>query len=204
MANDTRLSSENLIHKPLTINNFLQINRLDSKKSYNRIITTAESLQMDPVTITAALSVAKSAFTAIKNGFAVGKDIESMGKDLSRWMGALSDVDNAEKTTKNASALQKLFKGKEIEASAIEAFTAKKKLEQQRQELKTFINFHYGANSWNEILHMEGQIRKQRQKEIYERQELIRKIWEWIGIVVLCASIIGFITLLAYLYINKN
>ena len=204
MANDTRLSSENLIHKPLTINNFLQINRLDSKKSYNRIITTAERLQMDPVTITAALSVAKSAFTAIKNGFALGKDIESMGKDLSRWMGALSDVDNAEKTTKNASALQKLFKGKEIEASAIEAFTAKKKLEQQRQELKTFINFHYGANSWNEILHMEGQIRKQRQKEIYERQELIRKIWEWIGIIVLCITVIGFITFLGYLYVNKN
>ena len=204
MANDTRLSSENLIHKPLTINNFLQINRLDIKKSYNRIITTAERLQMDPVTITAALSVAKSAFTAIKNGFAIGKDIESMGKDLSRWMGALSDVDNAEKTTKNASALQKLFKGKEIEASAIEAFTAKKKLEQQRQELKTFINFHYGANSWNEILHMEGQIRKQRQKEIYERQELIRKIWEWIGIIVLCITVIGFITLLGYLYVNKN
>lgn len=204
MANGTRLSFYNLIHKPLTINNFLQINRLDIKKSYNRIITTAESLQMDPVTITAALSVAKSAFTAIKNGFAVGKDIESMGKDLSRWMGALSDVDNAEKTTKNASALQKLFKGKEIEASAIEAFTAKKKLEQQRQELKTFINFHYGANSWNEILHMEGQIRKQRQKEIYERQELIRKIWEWIGIIVLCITVIGFIVLLAYLYANKN
>ena len=204
VANNTRLSSENLIHKPLTINNFLQINRLDIKKSYNRIITTAESLQMDPVTITAALSVAKSAFTAIKNGFAVGKDIESMGKDLSRWMGALSDVDNAEKTTKNASALQKLFKGKEIEASAIEAFTAKKKLEQQRQELKTFINFHYGANSWNEILHMEGQIRKQRQKEIYERQELIRKIWEWIGIIVLCITVIGFITFLGYLYVNKN
>ena len=204
MANDTRLSSENLIHKPLTINNFLQINRLDIKKSYNRIITTAERLQMDPVTITAALSVAKSAFTAIRNGFQLGKDVESMGKDLSRWMGAISDIDNAEKTTKNASALRKLFKGKEIEASAIEAFTAKKKLEQQRQELKTFINFHYGANSWNEILHMEGQIRKQRQKEIYERQELIRKIWEWIGIVILCASIIGFITLLAYLYVNKN
>jgi len=204
MANDTRLSSENLIHKPLTINNFLQINRLDSKKSYNRIITTAESLQMDPVTITAALSVAKSAFTAIKNGFAVGKDIESMGKDLSRWMGALSDVDNAEKTTKNASALQKLFKGKEIEASAIEAFTAKKKLEQQRQELKTFINFHYGSNSWNEILKMEGEIRKKRQQDIYERQELIRKIWEWIGIIVLCVTIIGFISLLGYLYVNKN
>ena len=46
---------------------------------------------------------------------------------------------------------RKLFKGRELEASAIEAFTAKKKLEAQRQELKSFINFHYGANSWNEI-----------------------------------------------------
>ena len=62
-------------------------------------------------------------------------------------MSALSDIDNAEKTAKNASPLRKLFKGNEIEASAIEAFTAKKKLEAQRQELKTFINFHYGANS---------------------------------------------------------
>ena len=159
---------------------------------------------MDPVTITIAITAANTAFSAIKRGFAAGREIESMGKDLSRWMGAISDIDNAEKTTKNPSALQKLFKGKEIEASAIEAFTAKKKLEQQRQELKTFINFHYGANSWNEILHMEGQIRKQRQKEIYERQELIRKIWEWIGIIILCASVIGFITLLAYLYVNKN
>ena len=58
-------------------------------------------------------------------------------------MSALSDIDNAEKTAKNASPLRKLFKGNEIEASAIEAFTAKKKLEAQRQELKTFINFHY-------------------------------------------------------------
>ena len=159
---------------------------------------------MDPVTITAALSVAKSAFTAIKNGFAVGKDIESMGKDLSRWMGALSDVDNAERTTKNPSALQKLFKGKEIEASAIEAFTAKKKLEQQRQELKTFINFHYGANSWNEILRMEAEIRKKRKEEVYARQELIRKIWEYIGWFVLFCTVIGFIIFLAWLYKQKR
>ena len=159
---------------------------------------------MDPASIGLAITAASKAFTAIKNGFAVGRDIESMGKDLGRWMGALSDIDNAEKSAKNASPLRKLFKGKEIEASAIEAFTAKKKLEAQRQELKSFINFHYGANSWNEILHMEGQIRKQRQKEIYERQELRRKIAEWIGIVLLCCTIIGFIVFLAWLYKEKR
>tara|TARA_R100001015_G_C4573727_1_gene131364 strand:- start:122 stop:601 length:480 start_codon:yes stop_codon:yes gene_type:complete len=155
---------------------------------------------MDPASIGLAITAASKAFTAIKNGFAIGRDIESMGKDLGRWMGALSDIDNAEKSAKNASPLRKLFKGKEIEASAIEAFTAKKKLEAQRQELKSFINFHYGANSWNEILHMEAEIRKQRQKEIYERQELIRKIWEYIGWFVLFCTVIGFIIFLAWLY----
>ena len=155
---------------------------------------------MDPASIGLAITAASKAFTAIKNGFAIGRDIESMGKDLGRWMGALSDIDNAEKSAKNASPLRKLFKGKEIEASAIEAFTAKKKLEAQRQELRSFINFHYGANSWNEILHMEAEIRKQRQKEIYERQALIRKIWEYIGWFILFCTVIGFVFFLAWLY----
>tara|TARA_R100000278_G_scaffold74594_1_gene58321 strand:+ start:175 stop:654 length:480 start_codon:yes stop_codon:yes gene_type:complete len=155
---------------------------------------------MDPASIGLAITAASKAFTAIKNGFAIGRDIESMGKDLGRWMGALSDIDNAEKSAKNASPLRKLFKGKEIEASAIEAFTAKKKLEAQRQELKSFINFHYGPQSWNEILHMEAEIRKQRQKEIYERQELIRKIWEYIGWFILFCTVIGFVFFLAWLY----
>ena len=155
---------------------------------------------MDPASIGLAITAASKAFTAIKNGFAVGREIESMGKDLSRWMGAVSDIDNAEKTAKNASPLRKLFKGKEIEASAIEAFTAKKKLEAQRQELKSFINFHYGANSWNEILHMEAEIRKRRKQEIYERQEFVRKIWEGVGWVLLFCTIVGFIIVLAWMY----
>ena len=123
-----------------------------------------------------------------------------MGKDLGRWMSALSDIDNAEKSAKNASPLRKLFKGNEIEASAIEAFTAKKKLEAQRQELKTFINFHYGPKSWNEILEMEAKIRLQRKKEIYDRQQFIRKIWEGIGWTFLFCTVIGFLFFLAWVY----
>ena len=155
---------------------------------------------MDPATIGLAITAASKAFGAIKAGFAAGREIESMGKDLSRWMSAVSDVDNAEKSAKNASPLRKLFKGKEIEASAIEAFTAKKKMEAQRQELKSFINFHYGANSWNEILAMEAEIRKKRKEDIYARQELVRKIWEYIGWFFLFCTIIGFIILLAWMY----
>ena len=159
---------------------------------------------MDPATIGIAITAANTAFNAIKRGFQAGREIESMGKDLGRWMSALSDIDNAEKSAKNASPLIKLFKGNEIEASAIEAFTAKKKLEAQRQELKTFINFHYGTNSWNEILQMEAEIRKQRRDEVYARQELVRKIWEYIGWFVLFCTIVGFVFFLAWLWKERR
>ena len=155
---------------------------------------------MDPATIGVAITAANTAFNAIKRGFQAGREIESMGKDLGRWMSALSDIDNAEKSAKNASPLRKLFKGNEIQASAIEAFTAKKKLEAQRQELKTFINFHYGSTSWDEILHMEAEIRKQRKKEIYDRQQFVRKIWEVIGWTFLACTVVGFLFFLAWIY----
>ena len=49
---------------------------------------------MDPVS---AMATASAAFSAIKKGFSIGRDIEAMASDLSRWMGALSDLDQAEK-----------------------------------------------------------------------------------------------------------
>ena len=159
---------------------------------------------MDPASIGLAITAASKAFGAIKKGFEMGREIESMGGDLSRWMSAVSDVDNAEKSAKNASPLRKLFKGKEIEASAIEAFTAKKKLEAQRQELKSFLNFHYGPQSWNQILAMEAEIRKKRRDEIYAKQELIRKIWEYIGWFVLFYTVVGFIFFLAWLWKERR
>ena len=149
---------------------------------------------MDPATIGVALTAANTAFNAIKRGFQAGREIESMGKDLGRWMSALSDIDNVEKSAKNASPLRRLFKGNEIQASA------KKKREAQRQELKTFINFYHGPNSWNEILQMEADIRLQRKKDIYDRQQFIRKIWEGIGLFVLVCTVIGFLFFLAWMY----
>ena len=65
---------------------------------------------MDPASIGLALTAANTAFQAIRKGFAVGREVETMGKDLSRWMTAVSDVDNAEKQARDASPLRKLFK----------------------------------------------------------------------------------------------
>jgi len=153
---------------------------------------------MDPLTIGAAISTATTAFSGIKRAFAAGRDLEAMTSDLSRWMGAVSDVANIEKRAKNPSMFNKMFNGQSIEQEAIEAFAAKKKLEAQRDELKTFIMFTNGTKAWDELLAMEGQIRKRRQKEVYEAQERKEKIIFWI--VIICTFGIGLVILSAFAY----
>ena len=153
---------------------------------------------MDPITISAAISTATAAFGGIKRAFAAGRDLESMSQDLSRWMGAVSDVDNAHRSAKNPSMFRKVFRGQSIEQEAIEAFAAKKKLEAQRDELKTFIMFTHGTRAWEELLAMEGDIRKRRQKEIYEAKERREKIIMWV--IGICTVGIGTAILLAFTY----
>jgi len=128
-----------------------------------------------------------------------GRELESMTSDLSRWMGAVSDVSNIEKKAKNPSMFQKMFNGQSIEQEAIEAFAAKKKLQQQRDELKTFIMFSHGTAAWEELVQMEGTIRKRRQKEIYEAQERKEKIIMWTVLTITFGIGIAVLVGLAYI-----
>ena len=141
----------------------------------------------DPVSISASLAVASTAFNGIKRAFHAGRELESMSQDLSRWMGAVSDIDNAHKSAENPSLFRKVMNGKTIEQEAIEAFTAKKQLEQQRNDLRTFIQYSHGQSAWNELIRMEGDIRKRRQKEVYDKQQFREKVITYVAIAVVMA-----------------
>ena len=158
---------------------------------------------MDPVTITLAMGIASKAFEAIKGGFQMGRDLESMSGDLSRWMGASSDIDQAEKQAKNPGVFGKVFGGGSIEAVALQAYAAKKKLEEQRYELKMFLNLTHGPQAYDELLAMEGQIRKERQQTIYKQQQLRKQIGEVIAWLVVVAIIGGFAVLLVGVWMNR-
>ena len=155
---------------------------------------------MDPVTISLAVGVASKAFSAIKQGFAVGRDLEQMSGDIGRWMGAASDVDNAEKQAKNPGVFGKVFGAGSIEATALQAYSAKKKLEEQRYELKMFLNLTQGPGAYDELLQMEGQIRKERQQTIYKQQQIRKQIGEGIAWLFLILIIGGFLLLLVSVY----
>tara|TARA_R110002012_G_scaffold240422_1_gene414604 strand:+ start:3463 stop:4158 length:696 start_codon:yes stop_codon:yes gene_type:complete len=133
---------------------------------------------MDPIS---AMATASAAFGAIKKGFAVGRDIEQMAGDLSRWMGAMSDLEQAEREAKNPPIFKKLFAGQSVEQEAITAFANKEKAKQQRYELQQWISLTMGRSKWEELVRMEGQIRKTRKETLYKQRERRQKFVEFVA-----------------------
>jgi len=158
---------------------------------------------MDPLTVGAAISTATAAFNGIKQAFNAGRDLEAMAGDLSRWMGAVSDVDHIHKSSKSPSMLKKMFAAQSVEQEAIESFAAKKKLQQQRDDLKTYIMFSQGTKAWDELLQTEANIRKQRKKLIYEAKQRREYIINIILVTLGSAAIVAMVTVLAYVIIKN-
>ncbi len=147
---------------------------------------------MDPVTIIGGATVA---FNALKKGFQVGKDLQDMSGQLTQWASAMSDLSYAEQKNKNP-PWWKALNGQSVEAEALEIFTAKKKAEAMRKELKDWISFSMGPSAWDELVATEGRIRKQKKEQEYRKAEMQEAIITW-GlsgfILLLFAGILSFV-----------
>lgn len=146
---------------------------------------------IDPIT---AIATATGAFNTIKAAFAAGRDVEGMAGDLSRWMGAVSDIKKAEEYNKKPPLFKKLFQSGSVEEEAMQIFMAKKKAEDMRAELKQIISFTRGPSAWEELLKTERDIRVKRQEAIYAQEEYRQKVIEIILVsvgVLVCLGIIG-------------
>ena len=156
------------------------------------------------IEVVAAVSAASSAFNAIKAGFSAGRDIEGMAKDLSRWMGAVSDINKADEYNKKPPLFKKLFNAGSVEEEAMQIFMAKKKAEDMRNQLKQIISYTRGPAAWEELLRTEGDIRKKRQKAIYDQKERQRKVIEAILIGILCIVVIGFMGGIVWMFMETR
>jgi len=144
---------------------------------------------MDPVT---AFGVATTAYKTIVAGFKVGKQVESMSKDLGRWMGAIQAVKEGHSKKKN-----RMFGS--VEEEALETFAMKKKAIAMENELRTFVNMNYGPNAWNEVISIQAQIRKQKKEAELEAQRKQRQIIENTIIGGLVLMFIFFVVYVVYL-----
>ena len=82
----------------------------------------------------------------------------------------------------------------------MEIFMAKKKAEDMREQLKQIIMLTRGMGAWQELLRTEADVRKRRQKMVYDQKERQKKLLDGILIgvliLVLTGAVVGFIMLL--------
>ena len=98
---------------------------------------------IDPVT---ALGVATTAFNAIKTGFQGRRDVEGMAGDLSRWMGAVSDIKKGRRTKPKTTTIQKTICGWFCRRGGVANTHGKK--EDRRYERSTQEYYYVFQRSW--------------------------------------------------------
>lgn len=153
---------------------------------------------IDPVS---AFAIATSAYKALEKGVGAARNLESMGKDLSRWMSAVSDIDRAHHEAKNPPLFKKLFSGASVEKEALDLFIQKKQLEEQRDNLRKLISSMLGPQAWQELIKMERDIRQQRKETLYKQREMRRHFMEAIAATFLGVIVVAFLAfLLALIY----
>mgnify|MGYP000729709535 FL=1 len=131
--------------------------------------------------------MATGAFNTIKSAINAGKDIQSMTTQLGQWGKAMSDLDYAHKKAEKPPMFKKLFGASAIEQNALEVWGHKQKAKEMREELRSYISALYGPSAWDEIVHMEVQMRKEQKRAVYEAEEARERL---VNIVVATIAII--------------
>ena len=154
---------------------------------------------VDPAT---ALALASSAFQAIRKGCQIGRDLEGMGKDLSRWGKAMADFDFAAKQIEKPPWYKAMGGG--IEAQAMELFVQRRQIQAQREELRKWISASLGPSAWQELLKIEAEVRKAQREHEYKRIEIRHKIIEWTAGILLFVICVGALFVLVWLMRTAN
>jgi hypothetical protein len=130
---------------------------------------------MDPISLLAA---AKISFEALKSGIAVGKELQSMAKDLGSLFDSVAAI-----TRHAADPKGSIIAGKSAQQIAMEAYAAKAEADQMMEELKNHFIGEFGIAAWDQVLSATTQIRKDQKAAALEAQkeqeELMQTVMTW-------------------------
>jgi hypothetical protein len=146
---------------------------------------------MDPVTIAAG---AATAYSAVRKAIMAGQELEQMIGSVSKWVSCVSDLDQLEREAKNPPIFKKLFGGQSVEAEAIQVFAAKRKAESDRRELLNYIGLTLGKSAVDDLIRLEGRIRKRRQETLYAQRESRRKFIEIVAWTITIGAALAVLT----------
>jgi hypothetical protein len=149
---------------------------------------------IDPITAAAA---ATKAYAGVKAFIEAGKSIEDTFSVVARWQGHASDIMYAsQRQKKRTNPLKQVVFAQSVEAEAAQMFAAKKRIENQRKEIVTLLQYAYGNEGLEEYRNCMKEVQAQRQREVYAQQEakdtIIKSFWI-IVLVAIGGGVIAFI-----------
>ena len=143
---------------------------------------------MDPITI------ATSAFTAIKSGVAVGKELHSLSGQIIKFVKQMNIVEEEHKKEKS-----KWFTSANEEA--LDTYFQLKQVHDMENQLREMFMLYGAPNAWSEFIAIRTDIRKKRQAAIAKKKK------EREDFMMLCAYgalVIALIGLASILLMNSN
>lgn len=153
---------------------------------------------MDPIT---AFAAAQAAVTGIKKAVALGKDIQGLIADFSKFFDA---KDTVQKAVNDAGK-----KGKSDTAQALEFVMQAEQLRAQEEELKHLLIYGYGApDLWNQLLMKRNEIRQERERqELAQKRKRIAKqqmLMDILGYSIIGLGVGGFLAFSVYVVLHAR
>jgi len=146
------------------------------------------------------ITVALTAFSAVKTGIKAGRELQDMAGDLGKLWGGL-DTARASHNQKRTKAMRNEFVS--VEEEALKTFAAKRKADEIEKELHEFIVYTLGGEAWNELIALRGKIRKERQEAAREAAKQLRRNQEIAAVVLTGLIGIGLLWSAVYFLVIK-
>ena len=135
---------------------------------------------MDPLT---ALSLATAAFQGVKKVVQAGKDAEDIYKQLSKWAGHISDlnefINEKDDKPRKPGIFEKIGFKKSATGEAFDQIIAKRKVKEMEDEIRHMFTWgelhHLGLDGYREFIQRRRKIKEERAKLIYDQRRRKRK-----------------------------
>ena len=141
---------------------------------------------MDPI------SIATAAFTAIKSGVSVGKELHSLSGQIIKFVNQMTNVEEEHKKQKAS-----WFTSSDEEA--LDTFFKLKQVHDMENQLREMFMLYGTINMWNEFVAIRAKVRKDRQLAIAKRK---RERAELMQFLTYGGLTLGVLTIIAIIGIN--
>jgi hypothetical protein len=93
-----------------------------------------------------------------------GREVEDVLGQIGAWMGKVSELNALD--NKKPSIFKRIGSGKSVEQEAMEQLQRREAVRKQHLELMSMVKLAYGPQAFEELMHMQRQIKLKREREI--------------------------------------